>query len=41
MYVFVQYIFMFQWPKLPELVFSVADYSVLKDNFTADPAVRL
>ena len=38
---FVQYIFMFQWPKLPELVFSVADYNVLKDNFTADPAVRL
>ena len=32
---------MFQWPKLPELVFSVADYSALKDNFTADPAVSL
>ena len=32
---------MFQWPKLPEMVFSVADYNVLKDNFTADPEVRL
>ena len=30
---------MFQWPKLPELVLSVGDYSALKDNFTADPVV--
>ena len=39
--IFMQYIFMFQWPKLPELVFRVGDYSALKDNFTADPAVSL
>ena len=27
---FVQYVFMFQWPRLPELWFSVRDYRSLE-----------
>ena len=28
---YVQYVFMFQWPKLPEIGFSLVDYRALKD----------
>lgn len=38
---YVQYVFMFQWPKLPELALSIGDYKTIQDSFTAPPMVRL
>ena len=37
----LQYVFMFQWPKLPELALSLGDYKALEDSFKAPPMVRL
>ena len=37
---FVQYVFMFQWPKLPELWFSVRGYKSLEDLFCGQSMVR-
>ena len=31
---FLQYMFMFQVPKLPECVMGLRDYSSIKDSFT-------
>ena len=36
---YVQYIFMFQWPKLPELMISLNDYAALGDSFMKPPTV--
>ena len=33
--------FMFQWPKLPEILMSMRDYKAIADCFTAPPTVRL
>lgn len=35
----VQYVFMFQWPKLPELLFSMRDYKALEEMLCNQPKV--
>ena len=37
----LQHVFMFQWPKLPELALSMGDYSALTDCFTTPPMVGI
>ena len=36
---FVQYMYMFQWPKLPEIMMSMSDYKFLGNCFTKPPEV--
>ena len=35
----VQYVFMFQWPKLPEMWFSMRDYKALEEMLCYQPKV--
>ena len=36
---YVQYMLLFQWPKLPELMISLNDYAGLEDSFMKPPMV--